>query len=397
MKRGVMIGYFGDHPIHFLDYTLNGAQAEQLGKILNVFAAYLVVVLFTYLVKKFPRHYLVLIFAAAFAVLFLIYSILLARLNIFVVMSFYVLGDIFNTVMVALFWAFTNDIASPGLAKRSYGIVGLGGVLGGFVGATVVETSVEGAGRSALLLACIIPMILVVLLAFYVQHQVQKSKSEYEKPATKPTKTSELWEGAQLVFKSRYLLAIAGLVLLYELTSNIIDFQLASTVEVQIREELQKDAFFGTVGRYTGIASILIQLFLTSWIMRRFSVKAALSFLPIAIFVTSLGFLISPLLFFAAAMSVSDNSMNYSINQSAKETLYTPTNPDTMYKAKAFIDMFVQRFAKVLSVGVNLGLVIIAAIQVRWLAALGLVLVTGWYGLVNYLGRQFAKKERAAA
>ena len=65
---------------------------------------------------------------------------------------------------------------------------------------------------------------------------------------------------------------------------------------------------------------------------------------------------------FAIAMSVSDNGLNYSINQSAREALYTPTTPDEKYKAKAFIDMFVQRFAKVLAVAINLGVTAFAGL-----------------------------------
>ena len=58
----------------------------------------------------------------------------------------------------------------------------------------------------------------------------------------------------------------------------------------------------------------------------------------------------------AAALNTADNAFSYSINQSAKEALYTPTTPDEKYKAKAFIDMFVQRFAKTLGVGRSLGM-----------------------------------------
>ena len=102
------------------------------------------------------------------------------------------------------------------------------------------------------------------------------------------------------------------------------------------------------------------------------------------------------ILAFAAAMSVFDNSMNYSINQSAKETLYTPTPPEIIYKAKAFIDMFVQRFSKVLSVVLNLAFVAFVAENVRWLSLVTLGLVSGWYGLITYLGIQFKKRAKAA-
>ena len=77
-----------------------------------------------------------------------------------------------------------------------------------------------------------------------------------------------------------------------------------------------------------------------------------------------------------------DNGFSYSINQSAKEALYVPTTRDEKYKAKAFIDMFVQRFAKALAVGVSLA--ITAVFQefatIRWLTAF--TVAVGLHGAV---------------
>ena len=52
----------------------------------------------------------------------------------------------------------------------------------------------------------------------------------------------------------------------------------------------------------------------------------------------------------AEFLNTADNAFSYSINQSAKEALYVPTTEDEKYKAKAFIDMFVQRAAKAVAV-----------------------------------------------
>jgi AAA family ATP:ADP antiporter len=391
MKRGMMVNYFAESPLCFLGHTFDGAQTEQFGKALNLLVAYLAVILFTWLVKRFPRHYLVLIFGILFSGLFLLYSFLIQNPNAPVVVSFYVLGDIFNTVMVVLFWSFTDDICAPPEAKRSYGLIGLGGVLGGFFGATIVAQNVESAGRSVLLISCVVPMILVILLAFIVQRGVVK-KTGNRHPAATPTTIPELWEGAKLTLASRYLLAIAGLILVYGIVSNLIDFQFARAVQANIAVELRKDTFFAMVGQFTGIASILIQVFLTSRVLQRLGVRAALSFLPVAILVTSFGFLLFPVLGIIAVTSVSDNSMHYSINQSAKEVLYTATSRDAIYKAKAFIDMFLERFAKVISIFFAIGLVLVMGNDIRWLSLLILALGLVWYALIVYLGKEFNRR-----
>lgn len=63
-----------------------------------------------------------------------------------------------------------------------------------------------------------------------------------------------------------------------------------------------------------------MQLFLTSLVMRKLGVGAALLVLPVAPLVGTLGYLAVPTLLFAVILSVSDNSLSYSINQTAKET-----------------------------------------------------------------------------
>ena len=93
--------------------------------------------------------------------------------------------------------------------------------------------------------------------------------------------------------------------------------------------------------------------------MTRFGVGAALLFLPVAAMLGSVGFLIAPVLLIGTAFNICDNGFSYSINQSGKEAIYVPTTKDEKYKAKAFIDIYVQRFAKALAVFLSLGITIL--------------------------------------
>ncbi|MDH3919026.1 MAG: hypothetical protein OEU25_12715, partial [Rhodospirillales bacterium] len=79
------------------------------------------------------------------------------------------------------------------------------------------------------------------------------------------------------------------------------------------------------------------------------------------------------------------------INQSAKESLYVPTTKDEKYKAKAFIDMFVQRFAKAIAVVVSLGIttVFVEFASIRWLSAVIIPLIVLWIFAAVYAGRRF--------
>ena len=392
LKRGMVVSYYGGgNEFDISGWLLSGAEVEQLAKILNMIIAYLIVIIFTLLVRYFSRQNLVLIFCGTFALCFLFYAELVRNLNDGVVWSFYVFGDMYNTAMLALFWAFMNDIVVPNEAKRIYGIVGLGGVVGGFIGSTVVRNSVQEVGRSSLLLGCLLPIAIIAIIGVAVNKIAEKKEAPDSviPPKTKK-KGNAAFEGAKLVFSSKYLLAIAGIIGLYEIISNIIDFQLSVMVGQYVIGDTAKDAYFALVGQVIGIVSIIVQLFFTSFIMKRFGVGIALLLLPISIFLGSIGFLVLPVLIFATIMSASDNSLNYSINQSAKEALYVPTTRDEKYKAKAFIDMFVQRFAKVVAVVLNLGVAAYYSIEnVRWLSIVSILILVIWIGIVKFAGRKF--------
>jgi AAA family ATP:ADP antiporter len=142
-----------------------------------------------------------------------------------------------------------------------------------------------------------------------------------------------------------------------------------------------------------------VQLLLTSAIMKNAGVRVALLVTPLAILGNSVAFLALPILWVGSLLNTTDNALNYSINQSAKESLYTPTSRDEKYKAKAFIDMFVQRAAKAIAVGVNL---LLAAWfggfeAVRWLSLVVAVLVAVWIVAASYAGRRFRELTGAEA
>ncbi|MCP4633006.1 MAG: hypothetical protein GY855_08760, partial [candidate division Zixibacteria bacterium] len=217
------------------------------------------------------------------------------------------------------------------------------------------------------------------------QEKVIANQSEAKKKSGNPA-----MEGAKLVFSSKYLLAIVGIVGFYEIISTVMDFQFTATVEHFVPKE-NIGEHFSTVFTITNIISLIVQLFLTSFIMTRFGLKTALLVLPVAILAGSCGFMMFPILLTGSLLNTTDNGFSYSINQSAKETLYVPTTREEKYKAKAFIDMFVQRFAKAIAVAVSL---IITTIftdfsSIRWLSLFTIIIAAGWLYAVNYAGSKF--------
>ena len=397
IKKSVLINQYMDNPFYLWGMDFGGAETEQLAKVVNMVVVYGVVILFTLLARKFKRQQLVYIFCGILGVALLYFSISIGSPGEFDAWALYVFGDIFNSVMVVTFWAFTNDVNSPGQSKRLYGIIGLGGVIGGAVGAQFVQSFVEQevVGRSGLLLWSIVALALIALIAWYVNRRAGGADGPAAARAKGPAVNAAV-EGARMVFKSKYLLAILGIIGLYEVVSNIVEFQLSAEVELSDMAGTEIDSFFGLWGWLLSIVSILAQLFLTPYMMNKQSIGAALFVLPLFDLIFSGGFLLFPTITMVLILSSFDNGLNYSINQSAKEALYTVTSRDAKYKAKAFIDMFIQRGAKVVAVGINLVFVAWVALEaVQWLSVAAIIVLMAWLAVVRFAGRRF--KEEAEA
>ena len=404
LKKGLFIQFYDATGFTLFGAWFDASEAELLAKVANMVVAFVAVVVFTWLVRRFRRQQLTLIFSAFFSAAFVLYSFLLADADGPVVWSFYLFGDLYSTLMVATFFAFMNDSVDSSSAKRLYGLVGLGGVVGGVFGTTTVRTQIKHIELSSWMWICLAIAGLIAVLAWFAGRLVgegapQKAPEQAsEKSEKKPEPASQgnpAFEGARLVMRSPYLLSVVAIVGLYEIASTIMDFQFTATIAHYL-DGPAIGAQFATVYTITNIASLCVQLFLTSFIMTRFGVGVALMVLPAAIVLGSGAFIVAPVLWVGSLLNTADNAFSYSINQSAKEALYVPTTADEKYKAKAFIDMFVQRFAKAIAVGVSLGIGALASDfeSLRWLSAVTLVIVALWIVAVRYVGRRFKELEQ---
>lgn len=391
IKKALFIGYYKGTGATFLG--MGGPEAEQIAKVGNMAVAFVAMVVFTLLSRRLHRQRLTFVFAGfTIAVLLGYLPLINGEPGAPTVWSFYLFGDLFNTLMVATFFAFLNDSVAPQDAKRLYGPIVLGGVAGGAFGSLVVNRLIDRLDLSQWLLLAA-GMIVVVAGAAYGAGKIVDANP----PQAPEKKTAEgvvpgnaALEGAKLVFRSRYLLAIVTIVGLYEIVSTILDYQFTATVNHYVAKA-DLDNHFSTVFLITNLFALGVQLLITPTIMQRFGVRVALLVMPAAILMNSVAFLALPILWVGSLLNTTDNGLNYSINQSGKESLYTPVAREEKYRAKAFIDMFVQRFAKAIAVAVNLGLAAwFGGFEaLRWLSIIAIGLIAVWILAASYAGKRF--------
>jgi ATP:ADP antiporter, AAA family len=395
LKKGVFIGQFKASGVHLFGFHLAAAQAELVAKILNMGVAFGAAVLFTALSRKLRRQHLTYAFSALLGVAFIYFAWAARAWSGFEVWAFYLFGDLYSTLMVATFFAFSNDSVDSDMAKRLYGIVGLGGVAGGAFGSSVVAGAVKKLSIPGWMFVCMGLGVVIVVLAYLAAKRSPARKQGVTDEAEPKYEGNAATHGARLVFSSRYLLAIVAIVGLYEMVSTIMDFQFTSAVQKSL-DAAAIPGHFAKVFAITNWAALIIQLVFTSFVMRRFGLTVALLVLPATAALGSASFFLMPTLITGSLLNTADNAFAYSINQSSKEVLYVPTTPDEKYAAKAFIDMFLQRFAKAVAVLLSLGISIWFASfnGIRYLSIATLLLLAIWGVAAWSAGKRFHKLEK---
>ncbi len=405
LKKALFVERYDEDGLTVLGVVLRASQAELLAKVLNLVCAVGAMVAFTWLSRRLRRDRLGGLLTLAFMAGYVAYAVALAPgSGAVTVWSFYLFGDLFSTMMVAGFFAFLADSVSAAQARRLYGPIGVGGVAGGVFGSLVLRSCLDALPVHAwmwVLLALGAGILLLARVAGRLVHRMPVPEGVGDAAAASspaPSGASAFTEGFGLVLRSRYLLAIAAIVGLYEVVSALVDFQFTETVARHL-DGADIGRHFSTVYLAANASALGVQLLVTGAVLRRFGVGVALLVLPAVMLGGAAGFVVVPSLLMASLLSASDNALNYSIHQSAREALWVPTASAEKYRAKACIDMVVKRGAK--TVGVLLGLGLSALVSgfagLRSISLAVAALVVAWILVARFAGRQFERREAAEA
>ena len=94
IKKSIFIEYYDQSGFDLFSWVMRASQAELLAKVLNMFMAFLAVIVFTWLVRRFKRQKLTLIFCVFFVVCYLAYMRVINNPGDITVWSFYLFGDV---------------------------------------------------------------------------------------------------------------------------------------------------------------------------------------------------------------------------------------------------------------------------------------------------------------
>ena len=129
--------------------------------------------------------------------------------------------------MLAAFFSFLHDTVDLKNAKRLYGFIVLGAVSGGAIGSTYFRgwiTEMTNQQWLHLIIGIGIVICILAALAGWMAKTIPHNEPGPAPDEVPKKKFNAAIEGLSLVFKSRYLIAIAGIVGFYEITSEAVSY-----------------------------------------------------------------------------------------------------------------------------------------------------------------------------
>ncbi|NOR12398.1 MAG: MFS transporter [Candidatus Aminicenantes bacterium] len=308
-------------------------------------------------------------------------------------MIYWVWCDIFTITTVTQFWILVNDIYHPRQARRLIGFLVSGGLLGGIAGSLLARFFAQVLGTTDLLLICpflLFPCILIVSI-LHRQTQDPLDDKKRKTTSTEASKTGYI-ESFGIIKKSRYLLILSAIMTTAIIITTMVDFQFNSVIELALVDQDERTAFLGTF--FTGLLvfSYLVHVFLTNRILKNFGMRLALSIAPLFLLTASIAILFIPASFFliwAIAIKGGEKSLAHSLNQSVRELLYIPIAPEIKYKAKVFIDMFVNKFAKGIAASILLVCIFIFHFSLEHISLIVIGFSLLWIFLNRWITREY--------
>lgn len=397
-------GYYLLRPLRDALGLAGGADELQWLFSATFVAMLALVPLFGWLVTRLPPRRFVPLAYRFFTVSILVFCLLIASgvHSVWVGRVFFVWISVFNLFVISIFWSVLADCFSNAQGRRLFGFIAAGGTAGTFVGPALAATLVTALGPVALTLGAAL-LLEAALQCFHRLYPRDGQRLAHDGAAGAATATGDarpiggsVLAGLALIARSPYLLGLCGYLLLHTAASTFLYFEQGRIVAGAFADTASRTRFFALVDLGVSTLTLLLQLFVTGRLMKRFGVGTALVLLPIASALAFAAVALSPSVLVLAGAQALRRAFDYAIARPAREVLFTVIGREAKYKAKNAIETVVYRGGDAVSGWISAGL---GALGVGFagLAALAIPLAAVWAVLSLWLARQQERRLHASS
>ncbi|WP_316153879.1 NTP/NDP exchange transporter [Cupriavidus sp. BIC8F] len=316
--------------------------------------------------------------------------------NVWLARVFYVWLSVFNLFVVSVAWSLMADVFRPEQARRLFALLAAGASAGGLAGPVLGGWLVPQIGLTGLMLLSAALLAATLPGVGWLFGWRRRAGAGVVQPGEAPAGAAQdpanpiggrLLAGLSLLLRSRYLLGIGLFVILLATASTFLYFEQARLVADAFPERTRQTQVFSALDATVQALTILVQLFFTGRMARRYGVSLLLTAVPLAV---TCGFLILamlPTFGVLAGVMILRRVGEYALLRPGREMLFTVVDPETKYKAKNVIDTAVYRAGDAVSAWVKTGIDALSG-HPATVALAGAVLALAWAGLGWWLGRR---------
>jgi AAA family ATP:ADP antiporter len=331
--------------------TQGGAEVKSYSAFAQALVLLVVVPAYSALASRVKRVTLLSWITSMFATNLLLFFVM-DRAGLRIGVTFFIWLGIFSVMLLSQFWAFANDLYSQEQGKRIFPMLGLAGAIGAFGGAEVA--------RRIFIILSIGQIMLLASALLIVFIGLIRAMDRYAK-TTSPIQAAIAEQpiiGAgsfNLVLNNRYLLLVALLIVLANLVNATGEFMLGK-MAIQTTNQMLAGhmsspetrrqligAFYGSYFARANFVGLILQGLLVSRILQWLGVSRSLF---VSRWISIFGYAslaVVPGLGLAQVAKIAENSVDYTLEKTALQTLFLRFGRAEKYKAKTAIDTFFYR------------------------------------------------------
>lgn len=286
---------------------------------------------------------------------------------------FFVWVAVFNLFAVTVFWSFMADVFDNEHAKRVYGYIGAGGTVGALAGPVLTSVLVEPLGVANLLLVSAGFLGLCLLCILKLRVWAIRRERASGAGSGEVAMGGSVVAGLRLVWQRPVLRALALLMFFGVGVGTLLYNEQAAIVKAFYPGAKEATRYYSTIDSAVNLTTILVQLLLTRFLLRRWGVAPTLLIPAFAILFGYALLAMSPLPLLVAIVQVATRAGEFSLAKPGRETLYTRVDRESRYKAKAVIDTVVYRGGDLTFVWLHKALALFGS-RIVFLAGIGVAL-----------------------
>lgn len=281
------------------------------------------------------------------------------QLGLPIAVAFYVWLGIFSVMILALFWAFSADLFNYKSGQRLFPLIAAAGAFGALAGSGLANYFDILLGHGGVMWAATFLLMVPWYLSSSIEEKIPTGSRCFT-PDSGERKIYPLLKGFKIVLQGPYLALIAALVIILNLINTNGEYILASFVtaiapdQAAVMGQSVDQYITGFYADYlflTTLLGFLIQLLLVARLFNTLGVAGSMFLLPILMIISYSLLALLPVLAVARIAMIAENSVNYSLQTTARHALFLPVTRLEKYVGKQTIDTFFVRLGDVLSGG----------------------------------------------